>query len=224
MKKETISVRLLYRIGFYVIGLLFLAFGVAVASNSELGISPTNSLPFAISAACGIKVGTIIILEFGCYIIVQMILLRQFKPSFFIQLVFSTIFGYFVDFAKFVLGTFCLASYPGRLLMLAVSIVLVALGLVFYLSAELVPMPMEGMCLAINQKLPKVPFHRIKIFADCISVILAAIISLIFTGGLSVVREGTVISALFIGKTMGIFNKPLKPILHNICFGEEAAR
>ncbi|MGI6403586.1 MAG: YczE/YyaS/YitT family protein [Oscillospiraceae bacterium] len=219
--KKTLSISFLYRILIYCLGLLFLAFGVAISSNSQLGISPTNSLPFAISAATGVKVGTIITLEFGCYILIQMLLLKQFKPSFFIQLVFSTIFGYFVDFAKLVLGTFTLSSYLGRLLMLAVSIVLIAVGLVFYLSAELVPMPMEGMCLAINKRLPRVPFHRIKIGADSLSVALAALVSLIGTGSISVVREGTVISALLIGKVMGMLQKPLGPILRRICFGSQ---
>ena len=36
------------RIIFYVLGLLVLAFGVAVSVNSNLGVSPVNSLPYAL--------------------------------------------------------------------------------------------------------------------------------------------------------------------------------
>ena len=38
------------------------------------------------------------------------------------------LFGYFVDFAKAVVGDFALPTYPGQLIMLAVSMVFVALG------------------------------------------------------------------------------------------------
>ena len=43
----------IYRVLIYVLGLVFLAFSVAFAINSDLGISPVNSLPYAISLVSG---------------------------------------------------------------------------------------------------------------------------------------------------------------------------
>ena len=77
-----------------------------------------------------------------------LILRRQFKPVNLFQIVFSTIFGYFVNFTKDVVGDFAIPTYPGKLLMLAVSIVFIAIGVVLYIGVELVPMPMEGLSLS----------------------------------------------------------------------------
>ena len=41
--------RFLYRLLFYVLGLFILAMGVSVSVNSNLGISPVNSLPYEVS-------------------------------------------------------------------------------------------------------------------------------------------------------------------------------
>ena len=42
----------------YVTGLLFMAFGVAFSVNSSLGVSPVNSLPYAISRITGLDLET----------------------------------------------------------------------------------------------------------------------------------------------------------------------
>jgi len=213
--------KLVYRILSYILGLLLLAFGVAFSVNSGLGVSPTNSLPYVVSAVSGIDLGIAVVIVFSVYILIQIILLRkEFKLINLLQLAFSTVFGYFVNFARLILGDFALPTYFGQLVMLAVSIVLIALGLVFYLTAELVPMPMEGMSLAISKKLPRFQFHQIKICVDSLSVATATIIALTATGGITGVREGTVISALVIGKVMQIMMKPLKPVIRSVCFDE----
>lgn len=200
--------KILYRVLFYSFGLLLMAFGVAFSVNSGLGVSPVNSLPYAISVAGGIDMGRCVILVFCSFIVIQIILLRkEFKPINLLQIVFSTLFGYFVDFAKWVLSGFNIPTYAGKLVMLLISIVLVSLGLVFYLSAEIVPMPMEGMTLAISSKIPEIPFPTIKIVVDCLSVLLAVAIGCVFMGKVQGVREGTIISALLIGKLMGFFSK-----------------
>ncbi len=62
--------------------------------------------------------------HFCFYILVQILLLRKkFRPIDLTQLVFSTIFGRFVDVAKKVVGDFAIPTYPGQLVMLAISIV-----------------------------------------------------------------------------------------------------
>ena len=55
----------IYRVLIYVLGLVFLAFSVAFAINSDLGISPVNSLPYAISLVSGAKLSTCVICVFS---------------------------------------------------------------------------------------------------------------------------------------------------------------
>ena len=49
------------RILLYCVGLMFLAFGVAFSVNSNLGVSPVNSLPYVISLILKVDLGRCII-------------------------------------------------------------------------------------------------------------------------------------------------------------------
>ena len=206
------------RVSIYVLGLFCLAIGVAISINSNLGVSPVNSMPYVVSQISGKAMSTCVIAVFSIYILVQMLILRRdFKPVNLLQIVFSTIFGYFVDFAKWIVGDFALPGYPGRLVMLAISIFLFALGVLLYIEVELVPMPMEGICLAITQKL-KIPFPTMKIIVDCFVVVAGMILCLVFLHGIVGIREGTVITAVVTGKVIALLKKPLSPILQKLCF------
>jgi len=214
----------------YVAGLFFLAMGVAVSANSDLGISPVNSLPYVVSAVTPDRLGPVelnpgncVVIVFCSYILLQILILRKdFKPVNLFQILFSTIFGYFVNFTKSIVGDWAIPTYPGKLVMLAISIVFIAIGVVLYIEVELVPMPMEGLSLAIAGK-THVPFHNMKIVIDCVVVVAGALLSLVCLRKLVYIREGTIITALVTGKVMAIVKKPLSPLLQKLCFGETAA-
>lgn len=203
----------------YVTGLLFMAFGVAFSVNSSLGVSPVNSLPYVISRITGLDLGNCVIGIFAFYILVQILLLRKkFRPIDLTQLIFSTIFGRFVDVAKKVAGDFAIPTYPGQLVMLAISIVFVAIGVCLYMDVQLVNMPMEGMTHAVNRVFfPDKPFHDIKVIMDCLTVVIGIVLSFVFLGKLDGIREGTVICALLVGKLMKPMQKVLKPAVEKIC-------
>ena len=57
------------RILLYCVGLMFLAFGVAFSVNSNLGVSPVNSLPYVISLILKVDLGRCIIGVFITYMI-----------------------------------------------------------------------------------------------------------------------------------------------------------
>lgn len=202
----------------YAAGLLFMAFGVAFSVNSGLGVSPVNSLPYVVSLVLGVDMGSCVIGVFSFYVLVQILIYRRdFKWINLTQIVFSTLFGYFVDFAKAVVGDFALPTYPGQLIMLAVSMVLVALGVCLYMDAGLVNMPMEGMTNAIAERIVKKPFHDVKVAVDCLAVAAAILLSFVGLGGLEGIREGTLLCALLVGKMMKPMQKVLAPLVDRIC-------
>lgn len=219
MKKST-PAQFVIRVLIYCLGLLSLAFGVAFSVNSNLGVSPVNSLPYVISRILNVQMGTCVTAVFCFYILLQILILRRkFNPVNLLQIVFSTIFGYFVDFSKMVLGDFAIPTYFGQLTMLAISIPLIALGIVLYMDAQLVPMPMEGLSSCLAEKFG-VSFPNMKTIIDCLVVVIGLILCFVFLGGLDGLREGTIITAVVTGKVIAIFKKPLSPILKKICFGE----
>ena len=209
------------RVASYCLGLLLLAFGVTFSVRSNLGVSPVNSIPYVLSLLTGIEQGLLTTAVFCSYILVQAIILKkEFKPINLLQIVFSSLFGYFVTFSNHLCGFLPTPSnYGVRLCFLAVSMVFVALGLMFYLAADVVPQPAEGVMLAINLK-TGIEFSKVKVMFDVCVVIIAAAISLIGFGKLQGVREGTVIAAIGIGKILGILNqkykKSIEDFLHNM--------
>lgn len=208
----------LSKVAVYAVGLLFMAFGVAFSVNSGLGVSPVNSLPYVVSLVLGVDMGSCVIAVFCCYVLVQIVIYRRdFKWVNLTQILFSTLFGYFVDFAKAVVGDFALPTYPGQLIMLAVSMVLVALGVCLYMDAGLVNMPMEGMTNAIAERIVKKPFHDVKVAVDCLAVAAAILLSFVGLGGLEGIREGTLLCALLVGKMMKPMQKVVAPLVARLC-------
>lgn len=203
------------RVLIYGLGLLCLAFGVAFSVNSNLGVSPVNSFPYIVSLVLNMEMGNCVIMVFSFYILVQVVLLRkEFSWMNLTQIVFSTLFGYFVDLAKWVLGDFAIPTYAGQLVMLAISILLVALGVCLYMNVRLVNMPMEGMTHAINRKIfPDRSFHDVKVIMDCAVVMAGCVLSFVSLSRIEGIREGTVLCALLVGKVMKPMQKVLVPAI-----------
>ncbi len=207
----------------YILGLFILALGVAFSINSQLGVSPVNSLPYVISLITGQDMGKVVICVFSFYILLQLLILRkEFKWINLTQLIFSTIFGYFVDFAKYLLGDFTLPTYGGQLVMMAIGIILIALGISLYMNAGFINMPMEGFTEAVSKKVfKKLTFQDVKVIIDCLVVGIGIILSWLFLGRIEGIREGTVLSALLVGLIMKKFQKVIEPLMNKALGTEE---
>ena len=215
--------RFLYRILLYIAGLFLIALGSCISINSGLGISPVSSLPYVISLIAGLPLSGCVIAIYSLYVLLQVVILRgQFRLISLTQILFSVVFGYFMDLAALVIGDFSIPTYAGKLVMLAISMVLIALGVLIYVSMELMPMPMEGLSLAVASK-SGIPFHNTKIMVDCAVVGLGVLLSFLCTGRLVGIREGTILTAILVGKIIAVLRRPLAPLLRRIAFGSEMA-
>lgn len=219
MNTKNKPVQLAARLGIYCLGLVVLSFGVTLSVNSNLGVSPVSSLPYVVSRILPFSLGTCTTVIYALYILVQMLLSgKGFQPAL-LQLVFSTLFGYFVDAAKWILGDFMLPGYLGQLTMLIASILLISFSIVLYMDVQLVPMPAEGLVACIAGKTGK-PFSAVKTLFDCGSVLAAAFLCLVFLGAFTGIREGTVLTALLVGRTTGYLRRFLSPLIRKVCFPE----
>lgn len=200
------------RIILYVVGLWFLALGVSLSIKANLGVSPVNSVPFIISEISSISMGTCVIIVFSFYMLLQILILRkEYQLKNLLQIVFSIIFGYFVDFTNFITKGIVAVSYSVQLLLLVISIFTIAVGIMMYIDADLVPMPMEGVVIALSKKSKKFKFSQIKTICDCIVVLAGIVFSLWGLGRIIGIREGTVLTAIPVGKLIGIFQGKIKP-------------
>jgi len=210
-KRITFNKKLVMRILLYVLGVFILALGVVFSVNSKLGVSAVSSPPYVLNLITGISMGTTTTLVYIILILLQIIVLRrEFKWINLTQLLVSAMFGYFIDFFLFILGDFMIPTYAGQLTMLAISILLISIGVVIYVNAGVMNMPMEGLVAAVNQKiLTKFSFGEVKMILDTSMVVFAVMVSLLFLGNVQGVREGTVLSAVLIGLIM----KKIEPFI-----------
>jgi uncharacterized membrane protein YczE len=118
------------------------------------------------------------------------------------------LFGLFVSLCNRILSFPAPEVYWIRILLMIASVVIIALGILLYLRADLLPQPAEGLMLAIQKK-TRWKLHNIKIIFDFTVVAAAAALSLITVHKIIGIREGTLIAMLGVGKVMGFLSAPL---------------
>ena len=218
MAVEKINVRLwAKRLLVYLAGLFCMAVGVVFSVKSALGVSPVTCLANVVHQITALDLGVCTTAVYCLYILAELVILRRkFKPHMLLQIVASFLFGSLVSLAT-ALFSFLPSPelYPLRLLYLAISIPLVAVGVMLYLTPNILPTPGEGMSLAISMQ-TGLSVANSKMIFDCTMVAVSAVVSLIWFRGLVGVREGTVISALLVGFVMKRMMALWQPAL--LCF------
>jgi len=197
------------RLLLYLLGNLVLAFGVAVAVKSDLGITPVNSIAFVASRIFSVDHGLMTAFVYCGYVLIQLAILRkEFHPKSFLQIGVAWLFGFFVSLCNRLLSFPTPEFYWVRILLMLASVVIIALGILLYLRADLLPQPAEGLMLAIQKKIGW-KLHNIKIIFDFTVVAAAAVLSLVTIHKIIGIREGTLIAMLGVGRIMGFFSAPL---------------
>ncbi len=209
----------------YIGGLLILTVGLNLSKLSGLGISPVSSIPRACEIIWGLTLGTTSMIVYAVLVLLQFILLRKrFRVINILGIVVTFLFSWMIDltgsdpraFGHLMAAVPVAGTYPMKLVYLVVSIFLIALGVFLYTSAHWIPMPAEGLAEALSTVTGKA-FGDCKTMLDCTLIAIALILQLVFLGGFdsfkdpstTVVREGTIISAVCVGQVVKFFNRKL---------------
>lgn len=224
----------------YVIGMFFIASGVSFSRSTKWGISPVNSIPNVLSLKFPqLSMGTWIIIVFACFILLQaLILLRQFKWYSVLQLASSTLFGFLVDGTDALYGLFLPQEQEVwlKIILIAVSTVVIAVGIFLYLEGNIMSMPGEGVTLALSKR-TKLHLSTCKIIFDVSVITIASLLSVAFfwdsdvfwsldgtSGMLRGVGIGTIVIAVFVGVVMKPLMKLFKKPVHRFLYGKEEER
>ena len=182
------------------VGLSIMAFGVAFSIKASLGTSPISSVPYVISLFTPLTVGTATITMHCVFILLQILILRKnYHPIQLMQLPVAFFFGYLTDFGVWAVQGITCNTYWQQWIVCLIGILLVAVGVSFEVKAGVVVLAGEGVVLAICKVLPKVKFGYMKVGFDVTLVVIACVLSIVFTGRLQGVGEGTVAAALLVG-------------------------
>lgn len=203
-QKNNMAVRLIA----YFAGLFIMTAGIAVSVKSNLGVSPVSSIPYTITCIWGMEMGNAtILLHIGLVILQILLLRRNFKWINLLQVLVGIVFGKFTTLcnalAAFLPTTDNLIL---RLIMSLISAALIAIGIFFYMPANIMPLAGEGATQAVAT-VTKRPFAQIKVFFDSSMVGLSLIACLIALHSFGSVGVGTVIAAFLVGTILGQINK-----------------
>ena len=212
-KKETVK-----RYVLMVIGLFFIAMGIAFTKSAELGVTTISSVPNVLSIKFNaITLGNWIIIWNSIFILIQVLLLRKkFRPIQLIQVPLSFLLGYFTDFNMLFTDLIPDEKYAIKLLMVVTGVIVLGFGISLSVISDAVLNPGEAIVKVLSEVLGK-SFSSLKIVFDVASVALAVVLSLLlFDFSVVGVREGTLIAALTTGFVVKFFNKLLTKPLNKI--------
>ena len=199
IKLNKLHITILKRYLLLLVGLSIMAFGVAFSIKASLGTSPISSVPYVLSLFTPLTVGTATIIMHCFFILMQILILR--KNYHFIQLMqlpIAFFFGDLTDFGVWAVRGISYHAYWQQWILCLIGILLVAVGVSLEVKAGVVVLAGEGVVLAICQVLP-VKFGYMKVGFDVTLVVIACVLSLVFTDQLQGVREGTVAAAIMVG-------------------------
>ena len=206
----------------FVISLFFAALGVAFTKHGELGVSPISSVANVLSDKFTfLSLGTWLVI-WNCVLIVGQILLlrKNFQPIQLLQVPLSFLFGWFTDFGMWIMSFIPADTYPLRLVMVFVGIVVLGFGISLAVIANVIMNSGEAFVKAAAD-ITKKDFGNVKIAFDILCVIIALILSLVFFNFTVVgIREGTVLSAVLTGIVVKFFNAVLQKPLDKILCGK----
>lgn len=198
-----------------IVGLFIMSFGVALSVRSDLGTTPISCIPYVLSFASSLSLGTITIIFNTLLIIIQILLLRSNFPKIqLLQIVVNCIFGYFIDFSLSLTTNLIPSSYLMQWIICFISCLIIALGVFFEVNSKAVVLPGEGVSLAIHS-ITKINFGKLKTGFDTSNVIVGVILSLAFFGTFKGVGLGTIFAGIVVGYIVRFYKRIALLVLDN---------
>jgi len=191
------------------LGLMLVAVGVALSIKSDLGTAPVSCPPYVLNLWNErLTVGEYTILMHFTFILAQVLMLRKrFKVSYLMQIPAALVFGILTDVAIWAFGWVDASSYLARMFLCILTVLVTALGVSMEVAGGAWMLAGEQTTAALSI-LTKAKFSTVKVAFDVFLVLVSAAFAMVAFGnplgdGASVViREGTIILALFTGLCM----------------------
>ncbi|MBR2782914.1 MAG: hypothetical protein IKD93_01790 [Firmicutes bacterium] len=196
----------------YVIGLALIAVGVAFMTKADWGLSmvvaPAYLLHLKISQYLPwFSFGTAEYCFQALLLLVMCLVLRRFRLSYLLSFVTAVIYGFMLDGALFLVGLIPGGGLPYHLICYIVGLLLCAAGVSLIFHTYISPEVYELFVKEVSARFG-VPISRFKTGYDCVSCLVAILMSFAFFGFLHFegVKLGTVVCALVNGWTIGRFS------------------
>lgn len=198
----------LKRIGIYFLGLMILCLGVVLNTKTNLGVAAINGIPYVLANTTPISLGTAVLLMYCLLIGIQCLVKKQINLMTLFQLPISLLFGRMVDVINVYVLKFEAQTSIQGIIMLAIAIILVAIGTTLVVSMDIVPNAPDGLVQAIAKRW-NLSFGIVKLIFDGICLCIAALIAWLMLHQIVGLGIGTVCSMAFTGPLCSYFKKRL---------------
>ena len=182
----------------YILSINILALGIILNTRTDLGVAAFTSLFYAFSKVKNISLGIASIILYLILIIVQICLVRKLTITIFLEIPFSLIFGYIIDFYDSLIKIRC-SNLLSAYLLLLIAIIFVSLGVYFSVSCNLIATPVESTVKTISQ-VYNLKFSLVKNVFDITMIIMMLLLCLVLQIPVYGIGMGTVLSALLVGR------------------------
>lgn len=197
----------------FIFGLYFLSAGVVLIVRSALGTTPISSVNYVMSlnsplslGACTFMINMLLIV--GQFWLIRERRTRQDTIEILLQIPFSFVFAAFIDLNMALTSGLVPANYAMSMLLLVVGCVVQAIGVVLEIKPRVAMMSAEAFVKYASQRY-NMEFGKAKVRFDIALVLMAVILSLIFTRYVEGVREGSVIAACMTGYIVSFLNNKI---------------
>ena len=214
--------QVLYRIFFYVLGLLILALGLTLNTKAGLGVSPIISVSYSVSQIFTLNFGDTTMFLYCVFVLVQLILHAiQWKqhpetdqrlvllmdvlqiPLSLVFTRFLNLFGaFFPDLSAGAAGWS--DRFPLRLVVLLLAILFTGVGAAMSLSMRIVPNPGDGIVQTLSDCIHRNVGFTKNCFDLC-NITFTILLGLLLTGHLVGVGLGTVLAVIGVGRVIALF-------------------
>ena len=193
--------------------------GIALVTSANIGTTPISSPNYVISLHTPLTLGAMTCIFNILLIVLQVFLVgkqyaRDHALIIFLQVPVTVIFSASIDLAMWSIAQVVPEDviYVGKLGLLAAGSITLAIGVTLQVCADVAMVSGEAFVKALSMRLHK-EFGLIKTFFDSSLVLIAVVLSFVWTGFSSIegVREGTVVGALSIGPMVRFLLPRLQP-------------
>ncbi len=205
------SNKLTIKILLFLLGVFINSFGIVLITKANLGTSQISSVSYVMSLkypAFNFGIATFFLNVI--FLIIQIIILKsKTDKKILMQLPVSFLLGFFININMTILYAVDPKTFWAKVVCLILGCIILGLGISIEVAPDIVKIPGEGIVYTISKE-KNLDFGKVKVIFDIVLVAIALVISLISFGSIKGIGIGTVVSALFVGRIVNVFNKNLK--------------
>ena len=207
------------------LGLILIAFGVALSLKSNLGTAPVSCPPAVLNLKWGaVSVGTFTWMMHLVFILLQMVMRSKILDiNYLLQIAAAFVFGYLCDGCIWLIRNVEVTTYLMKMVFCLLTVLLTAIGIRMEVIGNTWMLAGEKVVVAFSD-VTGIKFSNAKVGEDVLLVAVSALFAFLAFGSPFgngehvVIREGTLILAVFTGLAMKLtdplVDRLFKPLLH----------